>query len=128
MIAVIGMTEVLLARMVSAPHVALDLGEELLLERQVLEHGLDHVVGVAHRFGEIGAAARPARPRSRRRRGRAGWRRCATSRCRGFARTESVIVDVMAGERENLRDAVPHQAGADDGNARAFAAMCQPAV
>ena len=54
MILVIGMTEVLLARIVSRPHVPLDLDEQLLLERQVLEHGLDHVVGVAHRGGEIG--------------------------------------------------------------------------
>jgi hypothetical protein len=38
-----------------AAYVAFDLGKELLLQRQILGHRLDHVVGVAHRFGERGA-------------------------------------------------------------------------
>jgi hypothetical protein len=29
-------------------NVALDLGEELLLERKILQHRLDHVIGFAH--------------------------------------------------------------------------------
>ena len=87
MIVVIGMTEVLLARIVSRPHVLLDLGEQLLLERQIFQHRLDHVVGVAHRVGEIGDAARTrstadgSSPRSL-----ADWRGCAPWRCRGSPR------------------------------------------
>jgi len=34
--------------------VRFDLGEQFLLERQIFEHGLDDVVGLAHRGGEIG--------------------------------------------------------------------------
>ena len=33
------------------PHVPLDLAEQFLLERHILEHGLDHIVGVAHAIG-----------------------------------------------------------------------------
>ena len=31
-----------------------DLAEQLLLQRQVFEHRLDHIVGIAHRVGEVG--------------------------------------------------------------------------
>ncbi len=37
----------------------LDLGEQLLLERQILQHRLDHVVGLAHRLAEIGDRRHP---------------------------------------------------------------------
>ena len=41
------------------PHVLLDLGEQFLLQRQVLQHGLDDVVGLAHRRAEIGDRRHP---------------------------------------------------------------------
>jgi hypothetical protein len=37
--------------------VVLDLGEQLLLERKVLQHRLDHVVGVAHGLAKIATGA-----------------------------------------------------------------------
>ena len=96
--------------------VRLDLGEQLLLERQILKHRLDHIVGVAHGGGEIGD------------------RRHAVDRAFVVAEVLEIgedamlrrrqrllegIVDrhIVAGEREHLRDAVAHQAGADDGDA-----------
>jgi len=39
-------TEVLLARICVRPHVAFDFGEQLLLERLIFEHSLDHIVGL----------------------------------------------------------------------------------
>ena len=36
------------------PHVLLDFGENFLLERQIFQHRLDHIVGLAHGGGEIG--------------------------------------------------------------------------
>ena len=116
MIAVIGITEVLLARMVSATHVAFDLGKQLLLERQILRHRFDDVIGVAHRVAKIGAGA-DARDRAfvvaevAQIGGDAGLGRVEILRER--------IGDghVVTGKREYLRDAVAHEAGADDGNA-----------
>ena len=129
MIAVIGMTEVLLARIVSARDMALDLREQLLLERQVFEHRFDDIVGIAHGFAEV------------------GFRRNAIDRgrvvaeifqIRGDARFHRVEVlgksvgdgYVVSGKREDLRNAVPHQAGADDCNLRLlrFDRHDQPAV
>ena len=117
MIAVIGITEVLLARIVSATNVAFDLGKELLLERQILGHRFDDIVGVAHRFGKIGAGAH-ARDRA--------FVLAEVAQIGGDARFGGVEIlrerigdgDVVAGDREHLRDAVAHEAGADDGNAR----------
>ena len=54
MIAVIGITDVLLARIVSARTWRSISREQLLLERQVFQHRLDDVIGVAHRLGKIG--------------------------------------------------------------------------
>ena len=34
------------------PHMLLDLGEQLLLQRQIFQHRLDDVVGIAHGLGE----------------------------------------------------------------------------
>ena len=86
MIAVIGMTEVLLARIVSGRTWRFDFGEQLLLQRQIFGHRFDDVIGVAHRFGKIGAWPHPrdralvvaevAQVRAR----------CATSPCRGLPR------------------------------------------
>ena len=59
MIAVIGMTEVLLARIVSGRTWRLDLGKQLLLQRQIFQHRLDDIIGIAHRLGEIGARLHP---------------------------------------------------------------------
>ena len=126
MILVIGITEVLLARIVSRPHVLLDLDEQLLLERQILEHGLDDVVGIAHGIGDHAdgrtrSTADGSSPRSRR---LAEDARLGAVEAR---RNQIVDGDVMAGEREHLGDAVPHQAGTDDGDAR-LRAIAHPAV
>ena len=108
------------------PHVALDLGKQLLLERQIFRHRLDDVIGVAHRVGEIGAwrarasTARSSSPRSRRLAAMRDLRRIEILRDRVGDR------HVVTGEREHLRNAVAHQPGADNGDAR----FChrQPAV
>ena len=93
----------------------------------------------SRRIASASAAGPPAppRPRSRRRarRGQIGDRRHALDRafgssprsrrlalmrsftCRGWPRPNRDR-HVVAGEREHLRDAVAHQAGADDGDAR----------
>ena len=99
------------------PDVLLDLAEDLLLQRHVFEHRLDHVIGVAHAFGHIGngphaldgvlVVAEIAQ----------------VGRDPLLHRIEVGLVrirdgDVMAGEREHLRDAVAHEARADDGDAR----------
>ena len=55
MIAVIGITEVLLARIVSGRRAALELGEKFLLQLEIFRHRLDHVIGIVHRVGEIDA-------------------------------------------------------------------------
>ena len=120
------MTEVLLARMVSAPHVAFDLGKELLLQRQILGDGFDDIVGIAHRVGEIGAGAHA---------GGGAFVFAEVAQIVGDARSGGVEIlrhrigdrHLMAGGGENLRDAVAHEAGADDGNAR-FRRHVQPAV
>ena len=125
MIDVIGMTEVLLARIVSGRTCGSISANNLLLERQIFQHRLDDIVGTADGLGEI------------------GLRRDAVhgalvvaevleigedARLHGLERRRKGVIDgdVMAGEREHLRDAVAHQAGADDGDAR-FAHV-QPAV
>ena len=101
------------------PDVAFDLDEQLLLQRQIFEHGLDHIVGIAHGVGEVGG-----RPHALDR-GRIVaeiaqiGRGCAIfDACRAFDRDGVIDRHVMAGEREHLGDAVAHQAGADDGDAR----------
>ena len=109
---VIGMTEVLLARIVSGRTCCLDLGEQLLLERQILRHRLDDVVGIAHRRREI-VVRRDALDRAR--------IVAEILQARGDARLRAVDArrnavgdgHVMAGDREHLRDAVAHQARAD---------------
>ena len=98
-------------------HMLFDLAEQLLLERQILQHRFDHEIGVAHGRRQIGI------------------RRHAFDRLRIVAEIAQVGADallhivqigregigdrhVMAAEREHLRDAVAHEAGADDGDAR----------
>jgi hypothetical protein len=39
--------------------VLLDLAEDLLLQRHVFEHGLDHEIGIAHAFGHVGDRPHP---------------------------------------------------------------------
>jgi hypothetical protein len=41
------------------PHVLFDFDEQFLLERQILQHRLDHVVGLAHGGGQIGDRRHP---------------------------------------------------------------------
>ena len=36
------------------PHMLLDLAEQLLLQRQILQHRLDHEIGIAHGRRQIG--------------------------------------------------------------------------
>ena len=55
MIVVIGMTEVLLARIVSGRTWRSISANSFCLSGKSSEHRLDDVVGVAHGFGEIGA-------------------------------------------------------------------------
>ena len=52
MIWVIGITEVLLARIVATAH-GLDVGEQLLLQRAGPRRRLDHIIGFGHGVGEI---------------------------------------------------------------------------
>ena len=108
MMLVIGITEVLLARIVSRPHVLLDLGEQLLLQRQVFQRRLDHVVGVAHRRGKVGRRLHALD------RGLIVAEVLEVGEDAGLdgieARRDRVVDrDVVAGEREYLGDAVPHR-------------------
>ena len=57
MISVIGITDVLLARMVSGRTCFSISAKIFCFSGMSSEHRLDHVVGVAHAFGEIGAPA-----------------------------------------------------------------------
>ena len=110
---VIGMTDVLLARIVSGRTCCLDLGEQLLLERQILRHRLDDVVGVAHRRRKI-AMRRHALDRARI--VAQIFQACRDARLGAVDARRDAVGDghVMAGDREHLRDAVAHQARAND--------------
>ena len=99
------------------PHVLFDFSEDFLLERQILKHGFDHVVGVAHRVAELGNRRDPLD------------RRLVVAEVfevgedAPFGAVEARfdrVVDghVVPGEREYLRDAVAHQPGADHRDAR----------
>ena len=109
-------------------HVALDVGKQLLLKRQILRHRLDDVIGVAHRLGEIGARLHP-RDRAlvvaevAQVGGNPRFRRIEILRDRIGDR------DVVAGKRKHLRDAMAHQPGAERRRCARFAAnVRQPAV
>ncbi len=62
---VIGMPEVLEARIASGADVLLELREDLLLQLELLGHGLDHEVRALERGGEVVVEAEPSRPRCR---------------------------------------------------------------
>ncbi len=119
------MTEVLLARIVSGRVRRSSSAKSFLLELEILRHRLDHVVGVVHRVGEIDGRLHALD-------GALVFAEIA--QIGGNARRHGVEIfhhrvgdlHLVAGQRENLRDAVAHQAGADDGDAR----LChyQPAV
>ena len=109
------------------PDVLLDLGEDLLLQRHVFEHRLDHVVGVAHAVGHDRRPAARARPPSRRRRGRAGWSRCAASRVSRLGLCESVMVTSWPASANTCAMPWPIRP-APMTAMRAFAVMRQPAV
>ena len=110
MIAVIGITEVLLARIASRR--ALDVGEQPLLDVEVFAHGFDDVVGIAHAVGQVGTGAH------------------SRERCGVVAEIDEIGMDALLGsgerrgigigqrhlvpgECEHLGDAVAHEAGAD---------------
>ena len=112
MIEVIGITDVLLARIVSGRTCFSISVNSFLLEWQILQHGLDDIVGVAHRGSQIGDRCHPL--------DRFGIvaeiiqvgedaRLGAVEACLGLIRDG----DLVPGQREILRDAVAHQAGAD---------------
>ena len=126
MIAVIGMTEVLLARIVSGRTWRSISANSFCLSAQIFRHRLDHVVGVVHRVGEIDGRLHALD---------GALVVAEIAQVGGDARLHGVEIlhhrvgdrHVVAGEREHLRDAVAHQAGADDGDAR-LSPCCQPAV
>ena len=97
-------------------HVRFDFGKQFLLQRQIFRNRLDDVIGLAHRFGKIGAWPH-ARDRA--------LVLAEVAQVGGDARLRRIearrdgIRDrhVMTGKRENLRNAVTHEAGTDDGNA-----------
>ena len=104
----------------------LDLGEQLLLQRQILQHGLDDVIGIAHRGSEMGRRFHPFD------------RRLVfpelpeigqDARGRAVEVGHDGVMDahLVSGERKYLRDSVPHEARADDGDAR-FRRHRHPAV
>jgi hypothetical protein len=107
--------------------VLLDLCEYLLLQRQVFQYGLDHEVRIAYCAGNLGHGMHAL-----------DCRLVVSeilevgeeARLRAVEARRHAIVDahVMAGEREDLRDPVPHETGADDGNARIRRQHRHPAV
>jgi len=109
--------------------VPFDLGKEFLLQRQILRYRLDHIVGVTHRLGETGA-----RPHA----GNRAVIFAEFAQVGGDARQRGVEArrvhvrdrDRMAGAGKDLGDAVAHEAGADDGDARVVCIVghAQPAV
>ena len=58
---VIGMPDVFEARSTLRPDVPLVLGEDLLLEVELLGHGLDHGVDAVERLGDVRRVATPSR-------------------------------------------------------------------
>ena len=104
----------------------LDFCKHFLFQRQIFEHRLDHVIGLAHGASEIGAGKDALD---------SGLIIAEILEIRADARRRAVetflyaIVDahIVTGERKYLRDAVSHEAGANDGNAR-FCRHGQPAV
>ena len=98
-------------------HVPFDLAKQLLLQRQIFEHGLDNIVGFAHRIGQVGSRTHALD-------GRlivAEVPQIATDAVLGAVEVRrNRIVDrhVVAGEREYLGDAVAHQTRPDDGDTR----------
>jgi hypothetical protein len=104
---------------------ALELGKNFLLQLEIFRYRLDHVVGVMHRISEIDRRLHALD-------GALVFAKIAqiggNARCHRVEILHHRIGDLhlMAGQRKNLRDAVAHQAGADDGDARLC--HCQPAV
>ena len=121
-----GITDVLLAKIADGGACCSISREQLLLQRQILQHGLDNVIGIAHRGGEMGRRFHPFD------------RRLVFAKLPEIgqnARGDSVeighdgVMDahLVPGQRKYLRDAVPHKARADDGDAR-FRRQRHPAV
>ena len=99
----------------------LQVGEQGLLDGQVLGHRLDHAPGPGQ-LAEVGGHLRPRStgPRSSRplSTSRATRSRIAVDRPPGDALGSVVHDDRMAGHRGDLRDPGPHGAGPDDGDGR----------
>ena len=95
----------------------LDLGKQLLLEIELLSDRFDDKVGVPHRFGQIDARLHAS-----------GGIFIVTeiAQIRGDPRLHRVEIlnhrvgdfHVVAGKRKDLRNAMAHQAGANNGNTR----------
>ena len=126
MISVIGITEVLLARIVSG-RTCFSISAKIFCLSGMSSSTASTTKSASRTQSAISATGRTrstafsSSPRSR---------RLVAIRC--LRRVEVGLVrigdgDVVAGEREHLRDAVAHQARADDGDAR-LRAMSQPAV
>ena len=107
----------LLARIACGRTCLFDFAKQLLLQRQVFEHSLDDIVGIAHRGAQVSG------------RTHALDRRLIVAEIPQIAENARLgavevrrnrIVDryVVAGEREHLGDAVAHQTRTDDGDAR----------
>ena len=124
------MTEVLLARTASGRRVRLEPREELLLQREILGRRLEHEVGIRDGVLELArASVDRGRP--------VGVRRPSVAR---FARTRSGTDASASATRrrgrrtsqpraaKHLGDAVPHEAGADDGRSVASRGHLSPAV
>ena len=115
MMAVIGMTQVLLARMVSGRTWRSISANSFCLSAEVFQHRFDHIVGVAHGFAEIGAGPHVVD-------GAFIFAEIAQvggdARPGGVERRSVRVRDghPMTGEREDLGNAVAHEAGADDGD------------
>ena len=126
MIAVIGITDVLLARMASGRACRSISAKNFCLSAKSSEDRLDDIIGVANRVGKVNARAH-ARDGAFIVAEIAQVRRDA--RLHGVEDCRNRVGDrhLMAGKRKHLRDAVAHEAGADDGDTRLLA-IGQPAV
>ena len=117
MISVIGITEVLLARIVSGRTCFSISAKIFCFSAMSSSTASTTIIGIAH------ASARSATGRTRSTAVSSSPRSRRLAAMRGLAASSLALVrvgdrDVVAGEREHLRDAVAHQAGADDGDAR----------
>ncbi len=100
-----------------AARVALDLAEQLLLDGQVLQHGFDDEIGIGDGIGKQDAWPHPLD----RRLVVAEILQIGRDPCPCAVEARGIRIvdrDVVTGEGEHLRNAVPHQSRTDHGYAR----------